>query len=56
MALGYAKPFTFEGDRYKVVLQNRIDPTKMIQYASGTVWRVEDPSALRPYGILIKKV
>ncbi|XP_053274716.1 uncharacterized protein LOC128436850 [Pleuronectes platessa] len=67
----YAKTFTSKknGKKYKVVLQNRVNPAYRKKYKNGLYWLVPIPQgtseaeeqamverAIRPYGLLLKEV
>lgn len=56
---GYARPFYFEGQRYVCSIQTRVDPCKLFQCKINggpeDYWLMKDESAIRPYGICIKK-
>ena len=65
LAEDYSHEFTWEGDTYKVVVQNRVNmaDTKKIEFTSktrsnhcGTYYLTENQENIRPYGILVKKV
>lgn len=62
----YTAPFsvtTFPGktERFSIVFQCRVQPGKYTTHTTGNVvqigeaWRIVDPNAVRPYGILLKK-
>lgn len=60
----YTRPFTvttFPGksEQFRIVFQCRVQPDKFTIHTSpvneGEAWRVVDPKAIRPYGILLKK-
>jgi hypothetical protein len=60
----YTTPFTvtsFPGrtEKYSIVFQCRVEPDKYTVHSlpvkKGHAWRVVDPNAIRPYGILLKK-
>lgn len=59
----YAKSFTVENgdidETYQVVFQCRVKPDSFTVHTScvntGHGWRVVDPSAVRPYGLLLRK-
>ncbi|CAB4395547.1 unnamed protein product [Rhizophagus irregularis] len=60
VASEYAAKFTHEGDRYKIVFQNRINPTTLVRVSKeetgfGEYWISPNGKDLRPYGICIKK-
>ena len=58
----YAKIFTYEGKKYKMILQNRVNMLgtnvipKEATYDLDEYWVTPDPSDLRPYGVLVKKM
>jgi hypothetical protein len=60
----YTQPFTvtaFPGksEQFRIVFQCRVEPGKFTTHTSpvnvGEAWRIVDPKAVRPYGILLKK-
>jgi hypothetical protein len=60
----YTRPFTvtaFPGksEQFRIVFQCRVEPGKFTTHKSpvnvGEAWRIVDPKAIRPYGILLKK-
>jgi hypothetical protein len=60
----YTQPFTvttFPGksEQFRIVFQCRVQPGKFTTHTSpvnvGEAWRIVDPKAVRPYGILVKK-
>ncbi|XP_026222138.1 uncharacterized protein LOC113166290 [Anabas testudineus] len=70
-AVHYAKTFTSNknGKKYKVILQNRINPQYRLKYNNDKYWLIPVPSglsneqervmverAIRPYGLLLKQV
>ncbi|KAM6926621.1 uncharacterized protein PEZ65_010116 [Lycodopsis pacificus] len=62
----YAREFSSKGDKYKVIMQNRINPKYRVICPEKDYWlvRVEDDAnaraivqrAIRPYGLLLRKV
>ncbi|CAF3171703.1 unnamed protein product [Rotaria socialis] len=52
-------PFPDKSERFSIVFQCRVKPGKFTTHKSsvsvGEAWRIVDPSAIRPYGILLKK-
>ncbi|CAB5383789.1 unnamed protein product [Rhizophagus irregularis] len=61
VASKYAVKFTYEGDDYLVVFQNRVNPKNLIRIPNietgiGEYWISPDGNNLRPYGICIKKL
>jgi ubiquitin len=50
----YAKEFTLNGERYKVVFQNRVNPAKLNKF--GDYWVSLGNEDIRPYGLCIKKI
>jgi len=55
----YAKELSFEGQRYKVILQNRVNmvDTKAVQHSVGVEYFVTAREEnIRPYGILYKQI
>ncbi|CAF1534696.1 unnamed protein product [Rotaria sordida] len=60
----YTTPFTVttfpnKSEQFSLVFQCRVQPGKFTIHTSpvsvGEVWRIIDPTAIRPYGILVKK-
>jgi hypothetical protein len=60
----YTTPFTVttfpdKSERFSIVFQCRVQPNKFTIHTSpvkeGKAWRIVDPNAIRPYGILLKK-
>ncbi|CAG8621821.1 16141_t:CDS:1, partial [Acaulospora colombiana] len=56
----YATEFEHKGEKYIVVLQNRINPANLIkigkqQTGLGEYWISKDEKDVRPYGICIRK-
>ncbi|CAF3731109.1 unnamed protein product [Rotaria sordida] len=60
----YTTPFTVTtlpdmSEQFSLVFQCRVQPGKFTIHTSpvsvGKAWRIVDPSAIRPYGILVKK-
>ena len=66
IAEDYAQEFDWEGDTYKIVVQNRVNmaDTKKIELLTsktrsnhcGTYYLTENQENIRPYGILVKKI
>ncbi|GET64448.1 hypothetical protein GLOIN_2v1597701 [Rhizophagus irregularis DAOM 181602=DAOM 197198] len=60
IAYQFATRFTHDGDNYKVVFQNRVNPNSLVEVSkeetgSGEFWISPKNDDLRPYGICIKK-
>ncbi|CAB4385547.1 unnamed protein product [Rhizophagus irregularis] len=60
VAYRYATKFTLDGDEYRVVFQNRVNPNTLIRISKeetgiGEYWISPDGADFRPYGICIKK-
>lgn len=52
----YSKTFQVEGKKYKIVLQNRVNPSALkIPEVDKRIFLVADGTHIRPYGILIRK-
>lgn len=60
----YTNPFTVtaypgKSEQFRIVFQCRVQPGKFTTHTSpvdvGEAWRIVDPKAVRPYGILLKK-
>ncbi|XP_072539358.1 uncharacterized protein [Salminus brasiliensis] len=69
IADGYSKTFTYNNRTFKVIMQNRINPYNRVKTPQPDYWLIPVPagtsphverniveSAIRPYGILIKKI
>ncbi|CAI2166352.1 14749_t:CDS:2 [Funneliformis geosporum] len=61
VASSYATKFIHEGDTYKVVFQNRVNPNNLVRVTKeetgfGEYWISSSGADLRPYGICIKKI
>ncbi|CAG8597992.1 11585_t:CDS:1 [Acaulospora morrowiae] len=62
IAARYAKEFTHEEEKYKMVFQNRVNPENLIRISAvktrfgGEFWISPSGEDIRPYGICIKKV
>ena len=52
----YAKQFSKNGRRYKIVFQNRVNPVNLRKVNYDQYWLVADDSDIRPYGILVKDI
>ncbi|GMH46130.1 hypothetical protein BSKO_14094 [Bryopsis sp. KO-2023] len=55
VAAAYAMEFDYQGQRYKVVLQTRVNPWTLCKL-DDKVWLTKKETDVRPYGILIKKM
>ena len=60
VAIDYATKFSHEGNNYRVVFQNRVNPNNLVRLSKqetgiGEYWISPDETDLRPYGICIKK-
>ena len=60
----YTEPFVVksvsgQNEVFRIVFQCRVQPGKFTTHKSpvsvGEAWRIVDPTAIRPYGILLKK-
>jgi hypothetical protein len=56
----YATQFTHEGNNYKIVFQNRVNPNNLFRVSKeetgiGEYWISPNDRDVRPYGICIKK-
>jgi hypothetical protein len=60
----YTEPFSVPtssgtSEQFRIVFQCRVEPGKFTTHTSpvevGQAWRIVDPKAIRPYGILLKK-
>ncbi|CAF2954419.1 unnamed protein product [Rotaria sp. Silwood2] len=61
VATKYAKKFSFKGNNYLVVLQNRVNPTALIKISAdrtgvGEYWVSPSEKDIRPYGVCIRKL
>ncbi|CAG8626528.1 2786_t:CDS:1 [Ambispora leptoticha] len=62
VAAKYAKKFTYDGQEYRVVIQNRVNPDTLVRIPAeqtgghGEYWISPNGSDIRPYGICIKKI
>ena len=61
IALLYAQTVTFKGERYKLVMQNRINPDNLVKICKdetgdGEYWISPSERDVRPYGFCVKKV
>ncbi|CAG8524679.1 6770_t:CDS:1 [Paraglomus brasilianum] len=52
----YAKPFEWQGYKYKVIIQNRVNPNNLIKIGNTNYWRSENQEDLRPYSLCIKRL
>jgi hypothetical protein len=60
VALLYADQFSHEGNNYRVVIQNRVNPNNLVRISKqengvGEYWISPDGTYLRPYGFCIRK-
>ncbi|CAG8548767.1 7228_t:CDS:2, partial [Cetraspora pellucida] len=60
VAKGYAKEFEYDGDKYLVVIQNRVSPVNLQKIPRATTgvgeyWISKKDEDIRPYGICIRK-
>jgi hypothetical protein len=60
VAIKFATEFIHEGNNYKAVIQNRVNPNNLVRISKqetgvGEYWISPDGTYLRPYGICIKK-
>ncbi|CAG8643831.1 5032_t:CDS:2 [Funneliformis caledonium] len=60
VASRYATKYTFNGEQYLVVFQNRVNPNNLVRISKsetgiGEYWISPDGADLRPYGLCIKK-
>jgi hypothetical protein len=63
VAYRYATKFTHDGENYRVVIQNRVNPNNLdtISVSNGAneiyeYWISPNEADVRPYGICIKKI
>ncbi|KAJ3043506.1 hypothetical protein HDV00_004895 [Rhizophlyctis rosea] len=52
-AFQYASEFYYEGEMYKVVIQNRVNPATLQR--NGNIWVSPTSDDVRPYGMCIRK-
>merc|ERR1712183_539431 len=60
IAFRYAPVFEQEGKLYQVVVQNRVDPSKIKKVrwwetGCGELWVVPDEEDIRPYGLILRE-
>ena len=60
VAYKYAPQFTHEGNNFRVVIQNRVNPNNLVRVSKqetriGEYWISQNQADLRPYGICVKK-
>ena len=53
--LPYTKPFEVEGNEYRLMMQCRVNPTKIKVCSKEDFWVLNEPADIRPYGILLIK-
>ena len=51
----YTKPFEVEGSKYRLMMQCRVDPTKIKVCSVEDFWVLNESADIRPYGILLIK-
>ncbi|KAI1746339.1 hypothetical protein F4680DRAFT_401111 [Xylaria scruposa] len=52
----YAKAFSYEGKSYKVILQNRVNPTNLKKITEENYWISLGDDDIRAYGLCIKAI
>jgi hypothetical protein len=52
-AQDYTRSFQFNGGNHLLALQCRVRP-EAVKYATEDYWVINNPSDIRPYGILLK--
>ena len=52
----YSMEFSYEGEIYKGVFQNRVNPDGVQIVNDGIYWLCPDPVNIRPYALCVKKV
>ncbi|GBB96652.1 hypothetical protein RclHR1_02800002 [Rhizophagus clarus] len=52
----YAEEFVNNNIRYKVIVQNRINPEGLTKHHRNTYWLAPREDSIRPYGLCIKRV
>jgi hypothetical protein len=52
----YAKPFEWQGRKYKVIIQNRVNPNGLVKIGNTNYWRSENQEDIRPYGLCVKQL
>ena len=55
VAAGYSRLFTYQGEEYQGVFQNRVKQTGANKVESGIIWVCSNPEDIRPYALCIKK-
>ncbi|CAG8492880.1 7724_t:CDS:1 [Scutellospora calospora] len=60
VAKSYAKEFEYDGNKYLVVIQNRVNPKELLKIPTqttgvGEYWISKKDEDIRPYGICIRK-
>jgi len=58
IAENYAQLFTFNGQQYKMVFQNRVNPKQLERFpvSGGEYWVNPNQNDIRPYGVCFRKV
>ncbi|CAG8534927.1 11784_t:CDS:1 [Ambispora gerdemannii] len=51
----YAPEFKFEGVKYVMIFQNRVNPANLVKIDKHKFWVSKEDSDVRPYGICIKR-
>ena len=54
IAEGYAPKFKYKGRWYKIVFQNRCNPSDIEAHRNGDYWLTKDEANIRPYGVCFK--
>ena len=55
-AAQYSKEFSYEGEIYKGVFKNRVNPDGVQIVYDGKYWLCPDPLNIRPYALCVQKV
>ncbi|CAG8471859.1 15967_t:CDS:2 [Funneliformis caledonium] len=55
IAASYAQNFDLEGEKYKIVFQNRVKPNAFKTVSDGSIFVTDNDRDIRPYGICIQK-
>ncbi|CAI2165343.1 8494_t:CDS:1 [Funneliformis geosporum] len=56
VAVTYAEEFNYEGEKYRVVFQNRVKPGSFKVESNGEIFVTDNDRYIRPYGLCIQKV
>ncbi|CAG8521611.1 988_t:CDS:1 [Ambispora leptoticha] len=56
IAKDYATEFEFEGKKYIMIFQNRVNPMNLVKIEEHNYWISKEDKDVRPYGICIKRI